>query len=51
VAEVLRQLRGEAGDRQLSDPGVGVFLTMGGTVLELETNACAVGILRREGAR
>lgn len=51
VAEVVRQLRGEAGDRQLSNPGVGMFLTMGGTVLELETNACAVGILRREGAR
>jgi acetyl-CoA acetyltransferase len=49
VTELVRQLRGDAGDRQLSDPGVALLHTMGGTVLELETNACAVGILRRVG--
>lgn len=47
VAELVRQLRGEAGDRQVPDPGVALLQTMGGTVLELETNACTVGILKR----
>ncbi|MCW2725511.1 MAG: Propanoyl-CoA acyltransferase [Frankiales bacterium] len=47
VTELVRQLRGEAGDRQLSDPGVALLQTMGGTVLELETNACTIGVLRR----
>lgn len=47
VAELVRQLRGTAGVRQLSDPGVALLHTMGGTVLELETNACAIGVLRR----
>ncbi|PXY25740.1 hypothetical protein BA062_25420 [Prauserella flavalba] len=46
VAELVRQLRGAAGERQLSDPGVALLHTMGGTVLELETNACTVGVLR-----
>lgn len=46
VTELVQQLRGEAGPRQLTDPGLGLFHTMGGTVLELETNACTVGILR-----
>ncbi|MGH3523197.1 MAG: thiolase family protein, partial [Mycobacterium sp.] len=47
VTELVRQLRGEAGDRQLADPGVALVHTMGGTILELEANACTVGILRR----
>jgi acetyl-CoA acetyltransferase/uncharacterized OB-fold protein len=47
VAELVRQLRGEAGDRQVADPGVALLHTMGGTVLELETNACTIGVLRR----
>jgi acetyl-CoA acetyltransferase len=47
VAELVRQLRGEAGERQLADPGVALLHTMGGTVLELETNACTIGVLRR----
>ena len=46
VSELVRQLRGEAGDRQV-DAEVAVVHTMGGTVLELETNACVVGVLRR----
>jgi acetyl-CoA acetyltransferase/uncharacterized OB-fold protein len=49
VTELVRQLRGDAGDRQLADPGVALLHTMGGTVLELETNACAIGVLRRVG--
>jgi len=47
VTELVRQLRGEAGDRQVADPGVALLQTMGGTVLELETNACTIGVLRR----
>lgn len=47
VTELVRQLRGEAGDRQVADPGVALLHTMGGTVLELETNACTIGVLRR----
>lgn len=46
VGEMVRQLRGEAGDRQV-DAQVAVVHTMGGTVLELETNACVVAVLRR----
>jgi benzoylsuccinyl-CoA thiolase BbsB subunit len=47
VTELVQQLRGEAGDRQLSDPGVALVHTMGGTILELEANACTVGVLER----
>jgi acetyl-CoA acetyltransferase/uncharacterized OB-fold protein len=47
VTELVQQLRGEAGERQLADPGVGLVHTMGGTILELEANACTVGVLRR----
>lgn len=48
ATELVRQLRGAAGERQLSDPGVALLHTMGGTVLELEANACTIGILRRK---
>jgi benzoylsuccinyl-CoA thiolase BbsB subunit len=47
VTELVQQLRGEAGQRQLSDPGVGLVHTMGGTILELEANACTIGVLER----
>lgn len=47
VAELVRQLRGEAAGRQLPDPGAALVHTMGGTILELEANACTVGVLRR----
>lgn len=47
VTELVRQLRGEADDRQVTDPGYALLHTMGGTVLELETNACTIGVLRR----
>lgn len=50
VGELVHQLRGEAGARQVSDPGVAVLHNMGGTVLELETNACVVGVLQRAPA-
>lgn len=48
VTELVRQLRGEKGEVYGPDD-VALVHTMGGTVLELETNACTVGILRRTG--
>lgn len=47
VAELTRQLRGQAGERQVGDVSTALLQTMGGTVLELETNACAIGVLKR----
>lgn len=47
VAELTWQLRGQAGSRQVEDARVGVAHTMGGTVFELEANACAVHVLAR----
>ncbi|MDT7615324.1 MAG: hypothetical protein QOF00_2771 [Pseudonocardiales bacterium] len=47
VTELVRQLRGEAGQRQVGDPEVALVHTMGGTILELEANACTVGVLKR----
>jgi acetyl-CoA acetyltransferase len=47
ITELVQQLRGEAGERQVPDPGVGLVHTMGGTILELEANACTVGVLQR----
>jgi acetyl-CoA acetyltransferase len=42
VFEIVRQLRREAGPVQVEGARTGLTLTMGGTVLELETNACVV---------
>jgi hypothetical protein len=44
ITELVQQLRGEASDRQLPDPGVALVHTTGGTILELEANACTVGV-------
>ena len=44
VYEVVRQLRDHAGPAQVQDADVGLTLTMGGTVTELETNACVVHV-------
>jgi benzoylsuccinyl-CoA thiolase BbsB subunit len=45
IAELTWQLRREAGDRQVDGARVGLAHTMGGTIFELEANACAVHIL------
>ena len=45
LAEIVWQLRGEAGDRQVEGARVGVVHTMGGTVYELESNVCVVHVL------
>jgi acetyl-CoA acetyltransferase len=47
IHEVVLQLRGEAGPRQVDGARVGLTATMGGNVSQLETNACVVHILTR----
>jgi acetyl-CoA acetyltransferase/uncharacterized OB-fold protein len=46
VHELVTQLRGEAGPRQVAGARTGMLHNQGGTVLDLETNACVVGLLR-----
>jgi len=45
VHEIVTQLRGDAGDRQVAGASLGLTVTMGGSVPQLETNACAVHVL------
>jgi acetyl-CoA C-acetyltransferase len=45
VAEIVWQLRGEAGERQVEDARVGVVETMGGGVAGIDANACVVAVL------
>lgn len=47
VYELTCQLRGTAGARQVLGARVGLLHSQGGTVLDLETNACMVGLLTR----
>ncbi|MFC1534524.1 thiolase family protein [Thermodesulfobacteriota bacterium] len=46
IAEVVWQLRGEAGPRQISDPKVGLTENAGGWVMD-DNGACAVTILKK----
>jgi len=46
IAEIVWQLRGEAGKRQVPDAKVGLAHTMGGEVANLESGACAIHILK-----
>jgi acetyl-CoA acetyltransferase len=48
INEVVTQLRGEAGPRQVDGASVGLAAAMGGGVLQIETNACVVTVLSRE---
>jgi acetyl-CoA acetyltransferase len=45
VAEVVGQLRGTCGSRQVSDARIGVVHTMGASEFELDANACVVQVL------
>ncbi len=45
VVEVVRQLRGEAGDRQISNPRVGLAHCRGGKAAGVEGAACTVQVL------
>jgi acetyl-CoA acetyltransferase len=47
LAEIVHQLRGTAGDRQLPDPRIGVVETMGGGASGLDGNAAVVMMLER----
>jgi acetyl-CoA acetyltransferase len=51
LAEVVWQLRGDAGERQLSDPRFGLVETMGGNVAGLSGNGCVVMTLERGADR
>ena len=46
LAEIVWQLRGEAGDRQVKGAKVGLAHVMGGSVTGLESGACTVNILK-----
>lgn len=46
VHEVVTQLRGDAGRRQVAGARTGLCVSMGGNVPQLETNACVVTIFR-----
>lgn len=45
LAEIVRQLRGEAGARQVDGARIGLVETMGGGVSVLDGNACVVAVL------
>ena len=47
LAEIVWQLRGEAGDRQVEGAKVGLAHVLGGAVTGLESGACTVHILKR----
>ena len=48
VIEIVQQLRGEAGKRQVNNPRIGLTHTMGGAIPELEAGACSVHVLIKE---
>ncbi|MEX2625397.1 MAG: thiolase family protein, partial [Ilumatobacteraceae bacterium] len=47
IAEITWQLRGEAGDRQVRDAGIGLVETAGGGIAGLDNNSCVVAIFER----
>jgi benzoylsuccinyl-CoA thiolase BbsB subunit len=47
IAEIVWQLRGEAGKRQVKNPKVGLAHLVGGAVTDIENGACTVHILKR----
>jgi benzoylsuccinyl-CoA thiolase BbsB subunit len=47
IAEIVWQLRDEAGERQQPDAKVGLAHTMGGEVSNIECGACAIHILKK----
>ncbi|MFH1243226.1 MAG: thiolase family protein [Pseudomonadota bacterium] len=48
VVEIVQQLRGQAGRRQVENARVGLTHTMGGAIPGLEAGACAVHIFMKE---
>ena len=49
VVEIVWQLRGEAGGRQVEGAGIGLVETMGGGVSGVDGNACVVALFGRDG--
>ncbi len=49
TAELVWQLRGEAGDRQVADARVALLETMGGGAAGVDANACVIALLRGPG--
>ena len=47
VAEIVWQLRGEAGKRQVKNPKVGLAHLVGGAVTDIENGACTVHIIKK----
>ena len=47
VYEIVTQLRGEAGDRQVRDCRIGVVETMGGGVSGVDGNGCVITVLEK----
>ena len=47
VAEIVWQLRGVAGARQVDNARIGLVETMGGGVAGIDGNACVVALLER----
>jgi len=47
VAEIVWQLRGDSGARQVDDARIGLVETMGGGVAGIDGNACVVALLER----
>ena len=45
IAEIVWQIRGQAGKRQVRNAKVGMAHVLGGEVLELESGACSIHIL------
>lgn len=48
VVEIVQQLRGRAGGRQVANPRIGLTHTMGGAIPGVEAGACAVHIFVKE---
>jgi len=51
LAEIVWQLRGQAGDRQVPGATVGLVETMGGGASGVDGNACVVALLQGKGQR
>ncbi|SKY89839.1 lipid-transfer protein [Mycobacteroides abscessus subsp. abscessus] len=51
LAEVVWQLRGEAGPRQVARHNVGMVETMGGGAAGMDGNACVVTVLSADAER
>jgi acetyl-CoA C-acetyltransferase len=49
LAEIVWQLRGQAGERQVSSPRLGVVETMGGGAAGVDGNGCVVAVLEGAG--